>query len=118
MSNFIATKVSVRESGATSGSERYAGTRSPSMVPSPYCPRTERVRTSSSSMGWIACKILACSSRTALASNVIGGSAIYRVQLADEIDPERTNIAVPNTHQKVLSYGTDFAYVRQTLMTA
>lgn len=52
------------------------------------------------------------------ALHMIGGSAIYRVQLADEIDPERTNIAVPNTHQKVLSYGTDFAYVRQTLMTA
>jgi hypothetical protein len=49
---------------------------------------------------------------------MIGGSAIYRVQLADEIDPERTNIAIPNTHQKVLSYGTDFPYVRQTLMTA
>jgi hypothetical protein len=32
--------------------------------------------------------------------------------------PERTNIAIPNTHQKVLSYGTEFPYVRQTLMTA
>ena len=52
------------------------------------------------------------------ALHMIGGSAIYRVQLADEIDPERTNIATPNTHQKVLSYGTDFPYVRQTLMTA
>jgi hypothetical protein len=52
------------------------------------------------------------------ALHMIGGSAIYRVQLADQIDPERTNIAIPNTHQKVLSYGTDFPYVRQTLMTA
>jgi hypothetical protein len=52
------------------------------------------------------------------ALHMIGGSAIYRVRLADEIDPERTNIAIPNTHQKVLSYGTDFPYVRQTLMTA
>jgi len=52
------------------------------------------------------------------ALHMIGGSAIYRVQLADEIDPERTNIAIPNTHQKVLSYGTKFPYVRQTLMTA
>jgi hypothetical protein len=52
------------------------------------------------------------------ALHMIGGSAIYRVQIADEIDPERTNIAIPNTHQKVLSYGTDFPYVRQTLMTA
>jgi hypothetical protein len=52
------------------------------------------------------------------ALHMIGGSAICRVQLADEIDPERTNIAISNTHQKVLSYGTDFPYVRQTLMTA
>ena len=52
------------------------------------------------------------------APNMIGGSAIYRVQLADEIDPQRTNIAIPNTHQKVLSYGAEFPYVRQTLMTA
>lgn len=50
------------------------------------------------------------------ALHMIGGSAIYRVQLADEIDPERTNIAIPNTHQKVMSYGTKFPYVRQTLM--
>jgi hypothetical protein len=52
------------------------------------------------------------------ALHMIGGSAIYRVQLADEIDPQRTNIALPNTNQKVLSYGTEFSYVRQTLMTA
>src|SRR5580704_18522672 len=52
------------------------------------------------------------------ALHMIGGSAIYRVRLADEIDPQRTNIAIPNTHQKVLSYGTEFPYVRQTLMTA
>lgn len=52
------------------------------------------------------------------ALHMIGGSAIYRVLLADEIDPQRTNIAIPNTHQKVLSYGTEFPYVRKTLMTA
>jgi hypothetical protein len=52
------------------------------------------------------------------AMHIIGASAIYRVQLADEIDPQRTNVAIPNTHQKVLPYGTKFAYVRQTLMTA
>ena len=49
---------------------------------------------------------------------LIGCSAIYRVQLADEIDPRRRNIAIPNTYQKVLSYGTEFPYVQQTLMTA
>jgi hypothetical protein len=52
------------------------------------------------------------------ALHIIGAAAIYRVQLADEIDPQRTNIALPNSHQKVLSYGTEFSYVRQTLMTA
>jgi len=52
------------------------------------------------------------------ALHMIGGTAIYRVQLADEIDPQRTNIAIPNTHQKVLSYGVEFPYVRQTLMVA
>lgn len=52
------------------------------------------------------------------ALHIIGGSAIYRVQLADEIDPQRTNIAIPDTHQKVLSYGTEHHFVRQTLMTA
>lgn len=52
------------------------------------------------------------------ALHIIGGCAIYRVQLADEIDPQRTNIAIPDTHQRVLPYGTEFPYVRQTLMTA
>jgi hypothetical protein len=41
-----------------------------------------------------------------------------RVQLADEIDPQRTNIVLPNNHQEVLSYGTELPYVRQTLMQA
>jgi hypothetical protein len=50
--------------------------------------------------------------------HMLGENSIYRVQLADEIDPQRTNIAIPNTHQKVLSYGTEFPYVRQTLVTA
>jgi hypothetical protein len=50
--------------------------------------------------------------------HMIGGKAIYRVQLADEIDPQRTNIGVPNTHQKVLSVGTESPIVRQVLMTA
>lgn len=52
------------------------------------------------------------------ALHMIGGSAIYRVQLADEIDPQRTNITTPNTYQKVLSYGTEHLFVRQTLLTS
>src|SRR5882762_10009075 len=50
--------------------------------------------------------------------HVIKSRGIYRVQLADEIDPQRTNPATPNTHQRVLAYGTDCDLVRQTLMTA
>jgi len=50
--------------------------------------------------------------------HLIGNSAIYRVQLADEIDPQRTNITIPNTYQRVLSYGTEHFFVRQILMTA
>ncbi len=50
--------------------------------------------------------------------HMIGRKAIYRVQLADQIDPQRTNIGIPNTHQKVLSIGTDAVIVRQVLMTA
>jgi len=48
----------------------------------------------------------------------IGAYAIYRVRLADETDPQRTNISIPNTNQKVFSYGTEHLFVRQTLITA
>jgi hypothetical protein len=30
---------------------------------------------------------------------------VYLTRLADDIDPERTNINVPNIHKKVLEYG-------------
>lgn len=50
--------------------------------------------------------------------HMLGTKAIYRVKLADEIDPERTNISLPNAHQLVLPYGTELPYVRQTLMQA
>jgi hypothetical protein len=50
--------------------------------------------------------------------HVIKGQGIYRIQLADNIDPKRTNTTIPNTQQRVLSYGTDCDFVRQTLMTA
>jgi len=50
--------------------------------------------------------------------HIIKGRGIYRVQLADEIDPKRTNATIPNTQQRVLPYGADCELVRQTLMTA
>jgi hypothetical protein len=50
--------------------------------------------------------------------HVIKARGIYRVQLADEIDPQRTIPTIPNTHQRILAYGADCDLVRQTLMTA
>lgn len=44
--------------------------------------------------------------------------AIYAMQLADQIDPQRTNTAVPNTQQKVLSLGTKDPEVARTYLTA
>ncbi|WP_144441538.1 hypothetical protein [Bradyrhizobium sp. CCGE-LA001] len=43
--------------------------------------------------------------------------SIYRILLADEIDPDRTNINVPNSQQKVLDYGSDSPLVAKTLLT-
>lgn len=44
--------------------------------------------------------------------------AIFAVQLADQIDPDRTNVAVPNTNQRVLSYGGKDPVVGRILLTA
>ena len=43
---------------------------------------------------------------------------IYAIKLADDIDPGRTNPEVPNAQQRLLAYGTDSLFVRQTLLTA
>ena len=44
--------------------------------------------------------------------------AIYAMQLADEIDPDRSNISIPNTQQKVLGRGANDPLVAKTLLTA
>lgn len=44
--------------------------------------------------------------------------AIYAMQLADQIDPQRTNAAVPNTQQKILSLGSKDPEVGRTYLTA
>ena len=45
--------------------------------------------------------------------------AIYAVQMADQIDPDRTNINLPMTvQQKGLGYGSDSEFVARTFMTA
>ena len=47
----------------------------------------------------------------------IKGQGIYKVQLADDIDPERTNPNIPNLSQKVLSAGDDNEIVARILLT-
>lgn len=48
---------------------------------------------------------------------VVKGKGIYEVKLADEVDPKRTNINVPNTIQRVLPYGADDSWVGAVLLT-
>ena len=49
---------------------------------------------------------------------VVKDKAIYEVTLADQIDPERTNLAVPNTVQRVLSFGAQEAWVGKVVLIA
>lgn len=49
---------------------------------------------------------------------IIKGKGIYEIKLADQIDPKRTNINIPSTIQKVLSYGSDDPWVGSVLLTA
>lgn len=44
--------------------------------------------------------------------------AIYAIRLADQIDPERTNAAVPNTHQRILAMGAQDPEVGRIFLTA
>jgi hypothetical protein len=43
---------------------------------------------------------------------------IYIIKLADEIDPGRTNAAIPPVQQKILPLGSDSTLVAKTLLTA
>jgi hypothetical protein len=43
---------------------------------------------------------------------------IYGVQLADQIDPKRTNASIPDTQQRVLAIGSNDPIVARTLLTA
>jgi hypothetical protein len=49
---------------------------------------------------------------------IVKERGIYEVKLADRIDPNRTNIAIPKTQQGVLNYGSDAPVVGRTLLTA
>lgn len=47
----------------------------------------------------------------------VKGSGIYEVQLADQIDPERTNPSVPNAQKRLISYGSDSEFISRSLLT-
>ncbi|WP_299904568.1 hypothetical protein [uncultured Paracoccus sp.] len=49
---------------------------------------------------------------------IIKKHAIFRVFLADDIDPERTNISIPNGHQRIASQGSDSEIVARSFLTA
>ncbi len=49
---------------------------------------------------------------------IVKGKGVYEVKLADQIDPDRTNIGTPNTVQRILPHGADDPWVGATLLTA
>jgi hypothetical protein len=49
---------------------------------------------------------------------IIKERGIYGVQLADQIDPQRTNASIPDTQQKILAVGSGDPFVARTLLTA
>jgi hypothetical protein len=48
----------------------------------------------------------------------VKGRAIYAMRLADQTDPGRTNVAVPNTQQRLLPMGSDHPEVARIFLTA
>lgn len=49
---------------------------------------------------------------------IVKASAVYEIKMADTIDPERTNAAIPNSQQRVLSIGSDSSLLGCTVLTA
>ncbi len=49
---------------------------------------------------------------------IVKEKGVYEVKLADQVDPERTNIATPNIVQRILPYGAGDAWIGATLLTA
>jgi hypothetical protein len=50
--------------------------------------------------------------------HVVKRKGIYKIKLADEVDPKRTNSDLPTTQQQILAYGSDCKFVVQTILTA
>ncbi|MET3522075.1 hypothetical protein [Mesorhizobium abyssinicae] len=55
---------------------------------------------------------------TAEAMFLIKDKSVYAIKMADQIDPDRTNIDIPNTQQLVADSGSESEIVGRTLMTA
>lgn len=55
---------------------------------------------------------------TAHALYAIKSDGVFKIQLADDIDPDRTNPNIPNLSQQVLSAGSDAPIVATVLLTA
>ena len=49
---------------------------------------------------------------------VVKSKGIYEIKLADQIDPDRTNIGAPNTIQRILPFGSDHPWVGAVVLTA
>ncbi|MCR4304698.1 MAG: hypothetical protein NUV63_10825 [Gallionella sp.] len=49
---------------------------------------------------------------------VVKRLGIYEIKLADQIDPERTNLNTPNTVQRLSPFGSDAPFVGKILLTA
>lgn len=49
---------------------------------------------------------------------LVKAGGIYRFISADDIDPERTNIAIQHAHQRVIPYGSDTDFVGKVFLTA
>ena len=49
---------------------------------------------------------------------IVKDKAIYELALADQIDLERTNPAIPNTIQKILSFGATDSWVGAVILTS
>ena len=47
----------------------------------------------------------------------VSETGIYEIRTADEIDPDRTNIGIPNSHKKIFRHGWTSKIVRQFLLT-
>jgi len=49
---------------------------------------------------------------------VVKGKGVYEIKLADQIDPDRTNIGTPNTIQRIFPFGSAHAWVGAVILTA